>query len=173
MIEQQATVLDVKGDSILIRTQRQSGCQACDVKSGCGTSVIERFFPERPQQQLLLPMDELESPPKPGDQVVVGIDESYLQNTTLILYLVPLLGLLVGAVLGSYIGALPESLLGSEPMSILLCLLGLSFGLWITRRITERRHRQLHQAVKVLRIQRPSQVIGVQELVASERPDCT
>lgn len=173
MIEQQATVLEVRDDSILIRTQRQSGCQSCDVKSGCGTSVIERFFPERPQQQLILPIDQLESTPKPGDQVVIGINESYLQNTTMVLYLVPLMGLLLGAVVGSYIGTLPESPLSSEPMSILLCLLGLSLGLWIIRQTTERRHRRLYQAVKVLRIARKSPVIGVQELVASARPDST
>jgi len=152
MIEQAARVIGVDGNSLLVSTERQSGCQSCDVKSGCGTSLLGKLFPNRPQQQLRLPLDDLPAPPT-GTRVVIGIDEAYLQRSTLMLYAVPLLGLLLGAVLGAYLGARPGSPLGTEPMSILLCLLGLSLGLLIPRLATGKDKERLSQAVKILRVE--------------------
>jgi len=161
MIEQNATVVQVLGDSVLISTQRQSGCNSCNVKGGCGTSLIGQLFPNRPRQQLLLPLDGLALRPKAGDRVLIGIDEGYLQKTTLLLYLVPLTGLLLGALFGAYLGGLPGSLFGSELMSILFCLLGLSVGLWVTSRATANDSGRSAQAVKLLRIEPASLAVGI------------
>jgi sigma-E factor negative regulatory protein RseC len=99
--------------------------------------------------------------PKAGDRVLIGIDEGYLQKTTLLLYLVPLLGLLLGAIFGAYLGGLPGSLFGSELMSILFCLLGLSVGLWVTSRTTANDSGRSAQAVRLLRIEPASLAVGI------------
>jgi sigma-E factor negative regulatory protein RseC len=161
MIEQAARVIQVDGDSVLVATERQSGCQSCDVKGGCGTSLIGQLFPDRPQQHLRLPLGDLKPPPKAGERVIIGIDESYLQISTLLLYAVPLLGLLAGALLGAHLGKQPGSPLGAEPMSILLCLLGLSLGLMITRRTAGNRSGRMARAVKILRVEPSGIVVGI------------
>ena len=149
MIEQSARVLDTDGDSILLATERQSGCHSCDVKGGCGTSLIGSLFPNRPQQQLRLPLGDLSPPPSPGDRVTIGIDEGYLQSSTLLLYAVPLLGLMGGAVFGSLLGNAQTE----EPMSILFGLLGLSLGLIYNRYGAAQRSGKMAQYVKVLRVE--------------------
>lgn len=153
MIEQYARVLEVRGDSLLVATERQSGCNSCDVKGSCGTSLIGRLFPQRPQQQLSLPIGDLSSLPGPGDRVIIGIDEGYLHSSTLLLYAVPLGGLLGGAILGSWLGGQPGSPLSSEPMSILFCLLGLSLALVYTRGRASARTRAIDGAVRLLRVE--------------------
>jgi sigma-E factor negative regulatory protein RseC len=161
MIEQTARVIRVEDDMVAVATERQSGCQSCDVKSGCGTSLIGQLFPDRPQQELRLPLGQLQARPRAGDRVVIGIDEAYLQRSTLLLYAVPLLGLLLGAVVGAYLGGRQASPMDGEPMSILLGLLGLSLGLYVTRQSAGRRTGQLTRAVRILRVEPAGIVVGM------------
>jgi sigma-E factor negative regulatory protein RseC len=170
MIEQTARVISVEGDWVSVATERQSGCQSCDVKSGCGTSLIGQLFPQRPQQQLRLPLGQLSSAPRAGDRVIIGIDEAYLQSSTLLLYAVPLLGLLLGAVAGAYLGGRPGSPLGGEPMSIMLGLLGLSLALFVTRQTAGRRTGHLPRAVKILRVEPAGVMVGMPD-VTSKAPE--
>lgn len=44
MIEETALVLEVKGQHVLLETQRKSACQSCSVKSGCGTSTCQKLW---------------------------------------------------------------------------------------------------------------------------------
>lgn len=168
MIEQTARVLEVDGESVLLATEQQAGCQSCDVKGGCGTSVIGRLFPQRPQQHLRLSQANIKPPARPGDQVVIGIDEGHLQKSTLFLYAVPLLGLLVGALLGGFLGERFEIGASGEPMSILLGLLGLSIGLIALKYSALGSGLgsgdRLSQAVKILRVNQPAFSIGLADL---------
>jgi len=161
MIQQQARVLEVQQDRVRVSTVRQSACQSCNAKGGCGTSLIGQLFPERPAQQFWLSAGGLSELPSVGDQVLIGIDEHYLQNATLMLYALPLLGLLGGAVAGAWLGAQAWSPLPAEPMSILMCALGLLGGLRLVRRHGRARERRLGQAVKLLRIERAAAQVGV------------
>lgn len=122
MIEQQATVVSLEGDQATIAIARQSACGSCAAKSGCGTSVIASLFPQRrPHLQVPNTLHAVV-----GDQVLIGLPEAGLQQASLLLYGVPLLTLLVGALLGQSWG-------GSEPQSILGGLLGAGLGLWFVR----------------------------------------
>jgi len=161
MIEQTARVVEIDSNWIVVATESQSGCNSCNVKSGCGTSLLGQLFPNRPAQQLRLATADLDTAPRVGDRVVIGIDEAFLQQSTLLLYLVPLLGLLLGAIAGVPIGG--------EPMSILLGLLGLSVGLLMTRQSADRRSKRLANAVKVLRVQPAGGVVGIADLVTQHK----
>lgn len=169
MIEQSARVLRLDGDWVVVATEPQSGCSSCDVKSGCGTSLIARLFPQRPQQQLRLPLRGIDPLPRPGDRVLLGIDQRYLHRSTLLLYTVPLMGLLGGAIVGSLVGGMPNSPLASEPMSILLCLLGLSLGLAYTRKRAAVSARQPGQVVRLLRVTPAESPIAIEVSALSAR----
>lgn len=126
MIEQHAQVIRVEGEEIWIRTEAQSGCHSCGAKSGCGSALIARFFPQRVTQKLPLPRDGAAATPVPGDRLVLGIDEAFLQRISLVLYLLPLLGLLFGAIAG-------QMILGTELAAILSGLSGLVVALYLVK----------------------------------------
>jgi sigma-E factor negative regulatory protein RseC len=151
MIEQHARVTAVDGDLIELHTEAQTGCHACGAKSGCGSGLIAQMFPARFNQRLRLGGSHLRVAPRPGDQVVIGIDERYLQKSSLLLYAVPLLGLIAGAILG-------QSLWGTELASILGGLLGLSTTLVLNHWGAAWLLRQAPNAVRILRVETPPAV---------------
>jgi len=152
VIEQYARVVEVHGRNIRVVTEPQAGCQSCEVKGGCGTSLIGRLFPQRPQQLLDLSTGTLTSVPRPGDRVLIGIDEQHLQQAGLLLYATPLAGLLLGAVSGATLGA-AIGIQAQEPMSIIFGLLGLSLGLLYVKTRSAARSRGPEGPVRLLRLE--------------------
>ena len=99
MIEEQARVVRLDGDLAEILIQRQSACGSCNAKSGCGTSLLANWFPQR---RLTLRMDN-HIHAQAGDMVVLGLDEATLQRSSLLLYALPLAGLLLAAIAGEQV----------------------------------------------------------------------
>lgn len=99
MIEEQAHVVHVEGNIAEIVIEKQSACGSCSAKAGCGTSLLSTWFARR---QLRLSLDNVIAA-KSGDTVIVGMDEARLQRSSLLLYALPLAGLLVGAIAGERI----------------------------------------------------------------------
>lgn len=157
MIEQRASVIRVEGDDVWIRTEPQSGCQSCDAKSGCGSGLIARFFPERVNQKLRLPRKSGGVAPAPGDRIILGIDETYLQKTSLLLYAFPLIGLISGAIAG-------QMLLATELASILGGLSGLSLALYLIRSGSQRLMRLSPGAIRILRVENRQTFVGLDSL---------
>ncbi len=101
MIEEHARVVAVQGDTALLQTQRQSSCGSCEVKSGCGTSVLAGIVGQKITQ--LKVRNTLNA--RPGDEVVLGMEEHALVTGSLLVYGVPLLMLLLGALMGEAIAS--------------------------------------------------------------------
>lgn len=99
MIEERAQVVAVEGRDVLLQTQRQSTCGACAVKSGCGTSVLAGILGQK-VTQLRLP-NTLGA--KPGDEVLLGMAENALVAGSLLMYVLPLVMLLLGALGGEWL----------------------------------------------------------------------
>lgn len=146
MIEEVATVIAVGDDYADVATTRQSACDSCGAKSGCGTSLLSTWFPNR---KLTFRVRNTVGA-RMGDMVVLGLDESRLQSASLILYGVPLMGLLIGAVGGE---RLADMLVwDSELGAVVGGLFGLIAALMIVRRATHRRIRSGGEEVRLLRI---------------------
>lgn len=93
MVEQQATVITVEGDQLVLEAQTQSSCQACEVKSGCGTSVLSKWVGKKFTRFYAKNTVGANA----GDQVVVGLSEAALVQGSLAIYFLPLLGMIVFA----------------------------------------------------------------------------
>lgn len=146
MIEEQATVLSVGDGFAEVATLRRNACNSCDVKAGCGTSLIAAWFPQRRMTFQL--RNEIGA--RPGDTVVVGLDEARLQRASMLLYGLPLAGLLLGAILGERIGT---SLFGSAELGgVAGGLFGLTAALVSVRRLSGRRTRRSERDVRLLRV---------------------
>ena len=96
MIEEKAMVVAIEGANVLLQTQRRSACQSCSVKQGCGTSVLAKVVGQRSSQILVI--NTLGA--NLGDEVVIGINDNALVKGSLLIYALPLILLLVGALLG-------------------------------------------------------------------------
>jgi len=146
MIEEQARVVRVAERVAEVITQRHSSCARCEVKSGCGTSLLAAWFPQR---QLTFQLRD-DIGVAPGDRVVIGLDEGLLQRGSLLLYAWPLVGLLGGAILGDrlfgYFGGF------SEPGAALFGLLGLIGALTLVRQVSRRQLANGDAGVRLLRV---------------------
>lgn len=88
-----ARVAAIDTGGVWLETTGQHGCANCRSGRGCGVSMFQRLF-RLPQHRIYLPTEEVLSV---GDHVVVGLSQRALLLASVWLYLVPLLGLLVGA----------------------------------------------------------------------------
>lgn len=100
MIEQEVQVIEVEDHRLLVEAERRSSCQSCAVKSGCGTSVLAKWFDKKHLRFYVdKPVDPTSEKITAGDHVLVGMQESALTQGALTVYLLPLLAMIAAALL--------------------------------------------------------------------------
>jgi len=124
MIEETGRVVATEGAFAWVETQRQSACGHCSVQDGCGTSVLSKVVGRKLNRVRALNP----SSARVGDEVIVGLDESAMLRGSFMVYTLPLLLMLAGAVLAQAVAG------GGEAVSILGGALGLGAGFWMMRR---------------------------------------
>jgi len=127
MIEETAIVVDIKNGKLLLETQRQSVCQSCSVKSGCGTSTIAKVVGNRSSQFVVDKIMDVQI----GDQVIVAIEENALVQGSLLIYLLPIIVMLV-------FGLMAELMFATELFTILSSVLGLLVSVVAVRVVLSR-----------------------------------
>jgi len=94
MIEEQALVLSELEGKLRVRVQRQSACDSCQLKSGCGQSALTKLS----SNQCI----EFDVPnninAECGNLVLIAIPEQGLITASLIVYFFPLLCMLTAAI---------------------------------------------------------------------------
>ncbi len=148
MIEETATIVAVEGDDTWIETERQSTCGSCAVNKGCGTATLAKVMGNRRTRvRVMNPIGA-----GVGERVVVGIEEKALLKGSLAVYMVPLLGMMLGGVFGEFMA--PRLQLGStELLAALGAILGLLLGLfWLRLFARQVRSDQRYQATVLKRV---------------------
>lgn len=121
MIEEQAQVIEVKGAKLILQAQTQSTCGGCAVNKSCGTSLLSKVVGRKFTQFEA----ENNIGADVGDTVIVGIAEDALLKGSMVIYAVPILGMIVLAVLAEFM--LPE--LAARDLAIAASgIMGLIFG---------------------------------------------
>ena len=100
MIKETGRVIALEADGLWVETIQRSACQSCAVQKGCGQGALARFA-GKPAAIRVLPGNCDLQHFQPDDQVLIGIPEDVLVQGTLLIYLLPLLMLVVGALLAS------------------------------------------------------------------------
>ena len=134
MIEETATVIEVKDDCALVETRQQAACGSCHSAGSCSTSVLSGLF-KRQNNQLMV-SNPIHA--QPGEQVVIGLRESALLKASFAAYLLPLLCMMFSAIAVQQL-AHRFSILGGELPIVIGGLLGLLAGLILFKRITARK----------------------------------
>ncbi|RLK50308.1 RseC/MucC-like positive regulator of sigma(E) [Alkalispirillum mobile] len=132
MIEQEAMVLAREEGNAWVEVRRQSTCSGCAASAGCGTGALGRWLPGGTTR--LRVVDPIGV--QPGQRVLLAIPDGAVLRGSALLYLVPLLCLLVGALAGEQLSA--GLGLNGDGLAILGGVLGLVAGFGAARRLGRR-----------------------------------
>ena len=121
MIEEHAIVTKSAGTVATLEIERRTACGLCGQKRGCGNATWGKMLGHDSHDFTA----ENQINAQVGDSVVVGIDEQAVLNSAFFLYVVPLVGLLIGTLVADY-------LFKNQFYVILGAVLGLVLGfLWV------------------------------------------
>ncbi len=106
MITEQAIVTRSDGKQAEIMLQRTPACGGCELSQGCGTGALGRLLGNRSRPLLIETSHDL----KAGDKLLLGLSEVALVRSSLLVYGLPLLGLIAAGLLAVSTSA-PELLI--------------------------------------------------------------
>ena len=113
MIHENATVVDVRPDALVVETIQQSTCGSCAARKGCGQGVLAKYLSSSSYFHIALDGESpVSSTYRVGDSVTIAMDELALVRASMWLYLMPIMGFLLGAVLGNTLSEL-ASIIGA------------------------------------------------------------
>jgi sigma-E factor negative regulatory protein RseC len=99
MIEEQVVITSIDQSGAWVEGIQQSACGSCSAKAGCGQHAMTQLGRK---VSLWLPLEHLSDTVdfNVGQQVVVGLPEGAILRSTVVLYGLPLLALVLGAIIG-------------------------------------------------------------------------
>ena len=100
MIRESGCVIRIAGSFAWVSCESRAGCERCAQGKGCGGGLLSRLLGDR-LYQLRVPVP---AGIAVGDQVQLGITEGALLGAACLMYLLPLLALLGGALIGDFLG---------------------------------------------------------------------
>jgi sigma-E factor negative regulatory protein RseC len=146
MIEESGEIIACEGEYAWVETQRKSACGSCSVNKGCGTGALSKMYGDKfSRVKALNPISAHQ-----GEVVILGLAEEALVRGSLMMYGVPLVGLILGAVLGVAI-AESMALESSDGVTALLGIAGLALGFYVVRLFNQRVARDERYQPVVLR----------------------
>lgn len=121
MIKETGRVVAIETDGLWVETIRQSTCGSCSVKKACGHQLLNKVGTGQSHHIRVLLGDLSPADFNLGDEVAISIPEAVLVKGALLVYMLPLVTMLLGAVatsrywagdLAAFAGALAGFLLG-------------------------------------------------------------
>jgi len=118
VLKEMGLVTKVECGIAWVNTQSKLSCSTCQVESTCGNAILEKFLAGK----IFISKLNNSLAAQVGDQVVISIPKSSVSKASLVVYGVPLLGMIGGALFGDF-------WFNFEPFSILFSAIGLALGL--------------------------------------------
>lgn len=121
MVIEQGVVEERTNSGIWVLTSAKSACSSCSAKAGCGSNLLARFVGSKNAVHVTV---DREIHLQKGDVVEIGVAEHAVVVASLLSYLVPLVGLVVGALICAS---------GGDLTSILGAIFGMFAGVFAAR----------------------------------------
>jgi len=122
MLQEIAIVAEIVDDIAVVHTENKLACSSCQISNSCGNGIVEKYLSGK--------IFSSEIPnilhAKIGDKVVIEIKKSSITRASLLVYFVPLFGLLSFSIMASFLEF-------SENITILFGITGLIFGVLVTK----------------------------------------
>lgn len=97
MLEAECIIVSTSLDETWVETSRASACGSCSSKAGCGTTTLNQVLGSKSSLfKVLNPIGA-----RVGERVIIGLEEGALLKSSALVYVLPLVLLLAGAMLGS------------------------------------------------------------------------
>lgn len=132
MIETRAIVIRLEGKEAVVESTQGGGCGQCDSENGCGSGKLSQLFCTEPRQFRVLNASNAQV----GAMVQVTLEEGVLLHSALLMYMLPLVFLLCGAVAGA---RSVEDAASGELLSAFGGLAGLALGFALAKMLSLRR----------------------------------
>jgi len=116
MLEETAIVTRIADGQVWIKSLQSGACGGCMQQSSCGTATLSKWLPKR---EFAVESDRVL---QVGDQVRVGIDDSHVLLSSIVLYLLPIVVMLLGVGLANSLlpAAFTDAWLPEMALSLLL-----------------------------------------------------
>lgn len=129
MMREWATVVAWQDGIATLHTEAKTSCTSCSARKGCGSHMLNQLGPKNAHVMEI----HSDKPLQPGQRVELGIRESSLLGSALLVYMTPLLGLfllasLFQALFSSDLAAACGALLGGTGGFIVAKGVSLKFG---------------------------------------------
>lgn len=113
MMKEWATVISWQNGEAVVSCDVKSSCSSCASRAGCGSRILNKLGPQT-SHSITVPCDQ---PLVAGQKVELGIAESSLLGSALVVYMSPLVGLFIIAGLfqmlfGTDLAAMAGAILG-------------------------------------------------------------
>lgn len=99
MIEETGIIVEVDEHHAWVEAASSSSCSHCSANQGCGTASLQKWFKRKPNRLRVSKNQDVGL----GERVVIGIPEQALVRGSFMIYMVPLLALIAGALIGAQI----------------------------------------------------------------------
>lgn len=130
MMKEQAMVTGLDGCWAIVQMQRKNTCSHCELNKGCGTGAIGKLLGHRSKPIRI----KNEYALAPGDNIVLGLPDRVFLKASLLIYGLPLLGLIVA-------GMLAQVIFGeSELLSLVFAVVGFLAGLQISASLAQNQY---------------------------------
>ena len=142
MIEEQAVVIKASKERVTLEVVRTKPCGLCGQVRGCGNSIWGKIFSH--QSGHIETRNDLNA--KLGDIVILGIDETLMLKSSLMLYGVPLLLMFLGMLLAnSFVKEMVElyTLIGA--------VTGLVLGIVMIKRFINEKMQMFYNEAQLIR----------------------
>ena len=93
MMKEWATVVAWQDGIATLHSEAKTSCNSCSARKGCGSHMLNKLGPKNAHVMQIASAQPLQ----PGQRVEVGIKESSLLGSALLVYMTPLFGLFVVA----------------------------------------------------------------------------
>ena len=142
MIEEQAVVIKASKERVTLEVVRDKPCGLCGQVRGCGNSIWGKIFSH--QSGHIETRNDLNA--KLGDVVILGIDETLMLKSSLMLYGVPLLSMFLGMVIAN---SFAKEMV--ELYTLVGAVTGLFFGVVMIKRVINEKLQMFYNEAQLIR----------------------
>ncbi|MGF1763115.1 SoxR reducing system RseC family protein [Aliivibrio kagoshimensis] len=146
MMSALATVIDIENDRVTVGCKQQTSCGNCASKQSCGTGIVSGVIPGKEHQWTFTTQQSLTI----GQLVEIGLPEKNLLQSAIIVYIIPLLFLLLGALFAQTI--LEPILRLGEPFVIAVAIVFTGVGFKLAKCIATRNEAGTEGELRLLRV---------------------
>ena len=149
MNEEHGVVKEIQGSKALVLTDRQSTCGECVARGGC-------HMLGGGKEMLAEAINSVGA--KAGDFVIIGIPEGTVTKASMVVYMVPALGLVGGATLGYYIAR--SFRFDVNPLTLVGSVIGLGVAFIAVRLLSNTLSKKPTYRPEIIKIITPDDLAG-------------